>query len=400
MARRLPVALFACTLALPGGADAQDWPARPVTVVVPFAAGGPIDVVARLIAPRMSELIGQQLVVDNTPGAGGMVGASRVAKAAPDGYTFLLGNQATHTFNQFIYKKPLYNGVADFAPAGLLVSNTKVLVVRRDLPVGTLAEFVAYAKANQARMQFGSAGGGSATHITCVLLNAKAGLDITHVPYRGTGPAMQDLLAGRIDYMCDVVSTALAQIRAGTVKAIAMLSNDRSAVLPTLPTALEQGLADVDSDGWNGFFFPKHTPQAVIERISAAISATLDTPAVRKRIEDLGLVVPSAPERGPRVPRQAGGERARQVGAADQGRRRQRGVRAAAHHAGRLAILRHLDRRKMNSVSSYGRRSSSSKPSGAVKPVFAASSTTTSAAGASHPPARAAASARSPRPRP
>jgi tripartite-type tricarboxylate transporter receptor subunit TctC len=295
----LSVALLAGLLALPGVANPQDWPARPVTVVVPFAAGGPIDVVARLIAPRMSELLGQQLVVDNTPGAGGMVGANRVARAAPDGYTFLLGNQATHTFSQFIYKKPLYNGGADFTPAGLLVSNTKVLVVRRDLPVGTLAEFVAYARGNQARMQFGSAGGGSATHITCVLLNARAGLDITHVPYRGTGPAMQDLMAGRIDYMCDVVSTALAQIRAGTVKAIAMLSNNRSAVLPTLPTALEQGVAGVDSDGWNGFFFPRDTPPAIIQRISAATSSTLDTPAVRSRIEDLGLVIPSAPERSP-----------------------------------------------------------------------------------------------------
>jgi tripartite-type tricarboxylate transporter receptor subunit TctC len=299
MARILSGALLAGLLALPGAANPQDWPARPVTVVVPFAAGGPIDIVARLIAPRMSELLGQQLVVDNTPGAGGMVGANRVARAAPDGYTFLLGNQATHTFSQFIYKKPLYNGTADFTPAGLLVSNTKVLVVRRDLPVGTLAEFVDYARENQARMQFGSAGGGSATHITCVLLNARAGLEITHVPYRGTGPAMQDLMAGRIDYMCDVVSTALAQIRAGTVKAIAMLSNNRSAALPTLPTALEQGVAGVDSDGWNGFFFPRDTPPAIIQRISAATSLTLDTPAVRTRIEDLGLVIPSAPERSP-----------------------------------------------------------------------------------------------------
>ena len=144
-------------------------------MVVPFAAGGPIDVVARIISPRMSELLGQQLVVDNMPGAGGMVGASRVAKAAPDGYTFLLGNQATHTYSQFIYKKPLYNAVTDFAPGGLVVSNTKVLVVRKDLPVDTLAEFIAYAKANQAKMQYGSAGGGSATHIACVLLNARIG---------------------------------------------------------------------------------------------------------------------------------------------------------------------------------------------------------------------------------
>jgi tripartite-type tricarboxylate transporter receptor subunit TctC len=286
-------------LAVPLAAVAQDWPTRPPTVVVPFAAGGPIDVVARIIAPRMSELIGQQLVVDNVPGAGGMVGAARVARANPDGYTVLLGNQATHTFSQFLYKKPLYNAAAEFAAGGLLVSNSKVLVVRKDLPVNTLAEFIAYAKANAAKMQYGSAGGGSATHIACVLLNARIGVAITHVPYRGTGPAMQDLVAGRIDFMCDVVSTALAQIRGETVKALATLSNARASVLPNLPTAREQGLADVDADGWNGFFFPKDTPAAIIRRVHAASSETLDTPAVRKRIEDLGLFVPPPNERGP-----------------------------------------------------------------------------------------------------
>ena len=289
-------AILAC-LSLASPAGAQDWPARPVTIVVPFAAGGPIDVVARILTPRLSEELGQQVIVDNVPGAGGMVGASRVAKSAADGYSVLLGNQATHTFSQFLYKKPLYNSVTEFTPAGLVVSNTKVLVVRKDLPVDTLPEFVAYAKANQAKMQYGSAGGGSATHITCVLLNAKIGVNITHVPYRGTALAMQDLIAGRIDYLCDVVSTALSQIKGGTVKAITMLSNNRSSVLPSLPTSLESGLAGVDGDGWNGFFFPKDTPAAIIQRVNVATSATLDTPAVRKRIEDLGLFIPKPAER-------------------------------------------------------------------------------------------------------
>jgi tripartite-type tricarboxylate transporter receptor subunit TctC len=297
-ATRIIPALLA-VLSLSTAAAAQDWPTRPVTVVVPFAAGGPIDVVARIITPRLSELLGQQVIVDNTPGAGGMVGASRVAKAAPDGYTVLLGNQGTHTYSQFLYKKPLYNPTADFAPGGLAVSNTKVLVVRKDLPVKTLPEFVAHAKANQATMQYGSAGGGSATHIACVLLNAKMGTNITHVPYRGAGPAMQDLMAGRIDFMCDVVSTALPQIRGGTVRAIATMSNVRASVLPDLPTTGELGLANVDADGWNGFFFPKDTPPAIIRRLNAATSETLDTPAVRKRIEDLGLFVPARAERSP-----------------------------------------------------------------------------------------------------
>jgi tripartite-type tricarboxylate transporter receptor subunit TctC len=246
----------------------------------------------------MSELLGQQLIVDNIPGAGGMVGASRVSKTSPDGYTILLGNQGTHTYNQFIYKNPLYNSVTAFAPGGLVVSNTKVLVVRKDLPVKTLPEFIAYAKANQAQMSYGSAGGGSATHIGCVLLNAKMGTNIVHVPYRGAGPAMQDLMAGRIDFMCDIVSTALPQIRGDTVKAIATMSTARVAVLPDLPTALEQGLADVDADGWNGFFFPKGTPDAIIARVNAATAETLDTPVVRKRIEELGLIIPKPAERG------------------------------------------------------------------------------------------------------
>lgn len=290
-------ALLAFGLAFPGGACAQDWPTRPVTVVVPFGAGGPIDVMARVIAPRMSELLGQQLIVDNVPGAGGMVGASRVGKAAPDGYTVLIGNQGTHTYSQFLYKKPLYNPVTDFAPGGLLVSNTKVLVARKDLAANTLAEFIAYARANQAKMQYGSAGGGSATHIACVLLTARMGLNITHVPYRSTNLAMQDLIAGRIDFLCDVVSTALPQIRGETVKAIATLSNSRSAVLPQVPSTLEQGLADVDADGWNGFFFPKDTPAAIIARVNAVTTETLDTPAVRKRIEELGLFIPPPAER-------------------------------------------------------------------------------------------------------
>src|SRR3989442_14059100 len=175
-------ALLASVLAFAGDAGAQEWPNRPVTVVVPFAAGGPIDVVARIFSPRMSELLGQQVIVDNIPGAGGMVGASRVGKSAADGYTVLLGNQGTHTFSQFLYKKPLYHPVTDFEAGGLLVSNTKVLIVRKDLAADTLAEFVAYAQRNQAKMQYGSAGGGSATHIACVLLNAKIGAHITHVP--------------------------------------------------------------------------------------------------------------------------------------------------------------------------------------------------------------------------
>jgi len=207
MNRTMIAAALACALVAPAGAQtpAPNWPTRPITMVVPFGAGGPIDLVGRLLAQRLSEMLGQQVIIENVGGAGGMTGAARVAKGAPDGSVFLFGNQGTHTFSQMLYKKPLYNAVTDFAPVTLVVTNAKLLVTRKDFPAQTLGEFIAYAKANQAKMQYGSAGAGSATHVTCVLLNNAIGVDITHVPYRGTGPAMQDIIAGRIDYLCDVI---------------------------------------------------------------------------------------------------------------------------------------------------------------------------------------------------
>src|SRR5262245_42256436 len=199
----MPKILLAALLALllGGGAAAQDWPTRPITLVVPFPAGGPIDFIGRLMGQKLSERLGQQVIVENIGGAGGMNGAARVAKSPTDGSMFLFGNQGTHTFRQLLYKKPLYNEVADFAPVAAVVENDKFLAVRKDFPANTLPEFIAYAKANQKAMQYGSAGIGSATHVACVLLNYAIGIDITHVPYRGTGPALQDMLAGRIDYM-------------------------------------------------------------------------------------------------------------------------------------------------------------------------------------------------------
>ena len=192
----MPKALLAALIALVigGPAAAQDWPTRPITMVVPFPAGGPIDFIGRLMAHRLSERLGQQVIVENVGGAGGMNGAARVAKSTPDGSMFLFGNQGTHTFSQLLYKKPLYNAATDFAPVAVVVENVKFLVTRKDFPAKTLPEFIAYAKANQKTMQYGSAGIGSATHVTCVLLNYAIGVDITHVPYRGTGPALQDLL--------------------------------------------------------------------------------------------------------------------------------------------------------------------------------------------------------------
>jgi tripartite-type tricarboxylate transporter receptor subunit TctC len=286
-------------LAWPAGAGAQDWPTRPVTMVVPFAAGGPVDVGGRILAQRLTEILGRQIVVENVGGAGGTTGASRVAKAPPDGSQFLLGNIATQAFSQSLYRKPPYDAVADFAPVGLTIEQPRLLVVRKDLPAATLPEFIAHAKANQAELKYGSAGAGSAAHVACMLLNAIIGVDVTHVPYRSTSHAMQDIAASRVDYICDVISGALPLIQANSVKPIAYLSPRRSHVLPQVATAHEQGLADFDTSSWHAIFFPAGTPQPIVRRLNAALSETLDTPWVRERLEGLGAAIVAAERRSP-----------------------------------------------------------------------------------------------------
>jgi tripartite-type tricarboxylate transporter receptor subunit TctC len=216
---------------VPATVVAQDWPTRPVTMVVPFPAGGPVDLVGRLFGQRLSEALGQQVIVENIGGAGGASGALRVAKAPPDGSQFLLGNSGTHTYSQLLTKRPPYSAVGDFTPVAVVIENSKLLVTRKDFPAATLPAFIAYARANQDKMQYGSAGIGSATHMTCVLLNAAIGIEVTHVPYRGTGPAMQDLIGGRIDYVCDVIQTSLPLIESNAIRAIALLSPNAAACL-------------------------------------------------------------------------------------------------------------------------------------------------------------------------
>jgi tripartite-type tricarboxylate transporter receptor subunit TctC len=278
---------------------AETWPGRPVTMVVPFGAGGATDVMARVLAPRLSELLGQQVIVENVGGAGGTTGASRVAKAAPDGYQFLLGNAGTQAISQTLYKQPLYNSVADFAPVGMVAQSLFVLITRKDLPAATLPEFIAYARANHAKMQFASAGAGSTSHMMCVLLNTAMGTEVTHVPYRSTAIAMPDMMAGRIDFICDAVETAAQQIQGNTVKAIAVLAPSRSAVLPDLPTAAEQGVAGLAATGWYALFVPKGTPEAIVRRLNSAANAAVDTPSVRERIEGLGINMVPAEQRAP-----------------------------------------------------------------------------------------------------
>jgi tripartite-type tricarboxylate transporter receptor subunit TctC len=289
-------ALAVAATVWPRAALAQSYPARPIVMVVPYAAGGTFDVMGRILATRMSELLGQPVIVENTTGAGGIIGVNRVINAAPDGYTLLLGSTGTHAYNQTIYKKRRYDAINDFAPVALFSEQPMVLEVRNDLSANTFPEFVALLKANAATMQYGSAGAGTTTHLACSLLNAKVGVNVTHVPYRGSAPAAQDLIGGQIDYLCGNLGAAAPLIAGRQVKAIAVLSRARSPLMPDLASAHEQGLTDFDVTTWTAFFLPKGAPRAIVEKLNEVTHATMDTPAIRSRMLEIG-VTGIAPER-------------------------------------------------------------------------------------------------------
>jgi len=228
-----------------------------------------------------------------------MTGASRVAKAPADGYQFVMGGVDTFAQNQTLYKKPLYNAATDFVPVALMVEQPLVLVARNDLPADDLKAFIAYAKANGSKMQYGSAGVGSGSHLACAQLGAAAGIDVTHVPYRGSPPAMQDLMAGRIDYFCALAAAAMPQLAARSMKAIAVMTKQRSPLFPDIATAHEQGLTDFDSYFWSGFFLPKETSYSIVQKLNAASIATLDTPLVQERLKTVGVTVVGRDRRSP-----------------------------------------------------------------------------------------------------
>jgi tripartite-type tricarboxylate transporter receptor subunit TctC len=278
---------------------AQDWPNRPVTMVVPLAAGGGSDGLSRVFAPTLGEVLGQTVIVENVGGVGGMIGASRVAKAPADGYQFLLGTSGTQALNQALYSKPLYNAATDFTAVSLVFDVPLVLMTKPDLPVNNLKEFIDYAKKNQKTMQYGSSGLGGTGHLACELLNSAMGVEITHIPYRGGGPAMNDLLAGRIDYQCALANIAMPPIENKQAKGIAVLSKGRSPILPDLASAQEQGLKDFEATAWNGIFLPKGTPDEIVKKLNAAISKTLDTPFVRDRLKEMGAEVATPDRRSP-----------------------------------------------------------------------------------------------------
>lgn len=286
-------------LSLTGTAGAQTFPDRSLTMVIPFAAGGPTDVLGRIMAQAMGEILGQTVIVENIGGAGGMTGGKRVADAKPDGYTMLMGTVGTQAQGQTLYKKPLYNAVTDFTPVALIAEVPIVVIARPDIPANNLKEFIAYAKANASKMSFGSAGAGSATHLGCVVADMAMGVDITHVPYKGSAPAMTDLISGRIDFFCEVLSTAKAFIDGHKVKAIVLMTDKRSPVLPDVPTAEEQGIKGFQAYTWNALFLPKDTPADVVKKLNDAAVKAMNSPAVKDKLQGLGATVVPADQQTP-----------------------------------------------------------------------------------------------------
>jgi tripartite-type tricarboxylate transporter receptor subunit TctC len=292
------VVCCAATLAGAASATAQDWPTRPLTMVVPTAAGGGTDIFGRILVPRLSELLGQQVIVENVGVS--PLAASRVARAPPDGYHFALGTAATHAYHPTLYKTPLYDAVSDFEPVVLIGEQPLLLVTRKEFPANNLQEFATYVKANQAVMKYGSgAGVGSNNHLVCELLNSALGVRVSHVPYRDVGTTTQDMIAGRIDYQCPLPGTMIPLIEANQVKGIAMLGKTRLPSLPNLATAQEQGLADFEGITWDAFFLPKGTPVPIIKKLHDATVGAMETPSVQQRLLTVGATVVSPERRTP-----------------------------------------------------------------------------------------------------
>lgn len=280
--------IVAALLAAISSAAAQRWPTRPVILVVPFAAGGSSDAIGRIMAGAMSGSLGQPIAVENVTGSGGMAGGTRVARGAPDGYQFVIGNVGSFAQSQWIYKSPPYDVLKDFASVGLITDESLVLVTRKDFPANNLQEFIAYAKASQSKLQFASSGVGGSNHLACLLLNSAISVNVTHIPYRNVVQSMQDVIAGRIDYECLSLPLVLPQIIAKSLKPIAILSKERSASLPNLPSAAEQGLTGFDAPSWYAFFTTARTPAAIVEKLNHAGVAALDMPAVQQRLKQIG----------------------------------------------------------------------------------------------------------------
>ena len=293
--------LFAAAFALLGAiasAQAQTYPSRPITVVVPFPAGGPSDVVARIVAENMGKVLGQTMVIENVGGAGGTIGSARVASAAADGYTLLAGSMGSHVAAPVLTPNVKYDSQRDFDPIGPTAHAPAVIVARKDFPASNLREFVAYLKQHGANVKQAHGGVGSSSHMACLLFAAEAGVTPNLVAYRGTGPAMNDLVGGHVDFLCEQAVSVTGQIASGAVKAFATSGDARLATLPDVPTAREAGV-NYRMSVWAGVFAPKGVPQDVMKRLNDALDQSLDDPGVQKRLADLGGTIPGKDERVP-----------------------------------------------------------------------------------------------------
>ncbi|SDN58021.1 tripartite tricarboxylate transporter substrate binding protein BugD [Afipia sp. GAS231] len=293
------VAMLAALCAVAAQAEAQAYPTRGITMIVPFAAGGPTDVISRIVTGHMAQTLGQSIIIENVVGAGGTTATTRAARAANDGYTLITGHMGTHAAAVPLYPSLAYHPEKDFEPVGLLAGTPILILARKDFPPKDLKEFIAHVKANEAKLNAAHAGVGSVSHVSCQLLNSVLDIRPTGVPFNGTGPAMNALVGGQVDYMCDQIVNAVPQVNAGTIKAYAVATTERNPSLSDVPTTAEAGLPAFQAQAWNAIFAPKGTPAPVIAKLNEAIGKALNEEAVRKRLLELGSVIPAPAERTP-----------------------------------------------------------------------------------------------------
>jgi tripartite-type tricarboxylate transporter receptor subunit TctC len=286
------LALITGAVALTAPVQAQDYPKRTITMIVPFAAGGPTDVISRIVTGHMAQTLGQSIVIENVVGAGGTTATARAARAANDGYTLITGHMGTHAAAVPLYPNLAYHPEKDFEPVSLLAGTPILILARKDFPSKDLRDFVAYLKTNAEKVNMAHAGVGSVSHVSCQLLNSILDIKPTGVPYNGTGPAMNALVGAQVDYMCDQIVNAVPQINGGTIKAYAVATPERNPSLPNVPTTTEGGLPKFQAQAWNAIFAPKGTPAPIVAALNAAVSKALDDETVRKRLLDLGSVIP------------------------------------------------------------------------------------------------------------
>jgi tripartite-type tricarboxylate transporter receptor subunit TctC len=290
------LALISLGLAAPAKSQ-EPYPSKPITVIVPYAPGGNTDVIARIVFDHMALILKQPLIVENIGGAGGTTGSLRGARATPDGYTILVGQMGTHGAAPALYSNLAYNPVTDFEHVSQLTDTPIAIFVRKTLPVNTLGELIVMLKANPGKLNNGHGGVGATSHVSCLLFSAITGTTGQLVPYRGSGPALNDLISGTHDYMCDQIPHTVPHVLGGSIKALALAAEKRADVLPDVPTTVEAGVPQLQASGWNAMFAPKGTPRVIVDRLAQAVSAALDDPATRAKLESIGAIIPQ--KRGP-----------------------------------------------------------------------------------------------------